>query len=742
MMETNSSEIASATPSIVEQPQDASWLSPVDWIEAARLMLTSRLLDDLEEAELIPAGKVVYAAAARGHELAEILLGFSLEHPRDGAGLYYRSRPFAMTCGLAAEEALASSMARAGSFNGGRDAGAIFALLPNRDYGGPRRARATVIPAVGDVGAQYSPAAGWAQAIVYRQRVLKQRDWAGAIGVALGGDGSVATNGFWGALNTVTTASLPFLFFIEDNGYSISVPSHLQTPGGNIAANLASFKNLTVIEGDGADPADAASKIRRAVLLTRGGSPCLLRLTVPRLNGHSFYDNQAYKTAEQKQREKDRDPMPRLQAYLAERGILSAEGWEALAAAARAEVQRARDVVMEQPDPDPRTAQAFVFYDPERPQLIGGLAVDEPTPRYESQFPGGPLSMRGSAMSMPPMSIPPPSMRGAESMSAITVNAAVKKTLETELRSNPRLVIFGEDVGPMGGLYGTTTSLQTRFGPDRVFDTPLSEEGILGRAVGMALAGLMPVPEIQARKYVEPAMDQLTNCASMRWRTAGRFAAPIVIRMPCGAGPKAGDPFHAVTGEGIFAHTPGLRVAFPSNAEDAVGLLRSALRGNDPTVFLEHRTLLYAPIARRFYPGDQFMVPFGLAKIVQPGEDLTVVTWGEAVYRCLAAAEDLPQRIEIIDLRTIVPWDKQAVLQSIRKTRRCLIVHEETLTCGFGAEIAATLLQEAFFDLDAPVCRVTMGDHPTPYNTALLKAVGPTVERIRTEMKKVLSSSI
>lgn len=326
-------------------------------------------------------------------------------------------------------------------------------------------------------------------------------------------------------------------------------------------------------------------------------------------------------------------------------------------------------------------------------------------------------------------------------MSSITLNAAIRRTLETELRANPRVVIFGEDVGPMGGLYGTTTSLQTRFGAERVFDTSLSEEGIIGRAVGMALSGLLPVPEIQARKYVEPAMDQLTNCASMRWRTAGKFAAPMVVRMPCGCGPKAGDPFHAVTGEGILAHTAGLRVAFPCNAEDAVGLLRSALRGNDPTVFLEHRALLYAPIAKRFYPGDQYMVPFGLARIVQQGDELTIVTWGETVYRCLNAAEELPNSIEIIDLRTIVPWDKETVLRSVRKTRRCLIAHEETMTCGFGAEIAASLAQEAFFDLDAPIVRVASNDHPTPYNTTLIRATAPTAEKIRLQIRKILGSN-
>lgn len=722
---------------------DVPWLSPDDWIELARLMLVSRAIDEIEENELVPAGKVVYACATRGHELAQILLGFALDHPRDGVSLYYRSRAFALSCGLSTHEAFSAALAKAGSFNGGRDAGAIFVLLPNRDYGGPRRARATVIPAVGDVGAQFSPAAGWAHAVVYRQRLLKQRDWAGAIGVAIGGDGSVATNGFWAALNIVTTYSLPYLFFIEDNGYSISVPSGLQTPGGNIASNLAAFGNLTVLDGDGTDPVEAATKIRQAVTHVRTGSPCLLRLSVPRLNGHSHYDTQAYKSADQKQKDWARDPLPKLRSFLAERRILSLEQWDELAAGAQREAAQARDAAMAEPEPPTAEADWYVFHDPDRPQIVGGLSSDELLPRFESIMPQGPMSSRGmGGFSIPPPSMSGPlSMRGSESMSSITLNAAIRRTLETELRSNPRVVLFGEDVGPMGGLYGTTTSLQTRFGAERVFDTSLSEEGIIGRAVGMALSGLFPVSEIQARKYVEPAMDQLTNCASMRWRTAGKFAAPMVVRMPCGCGPKAGDPFHAVTGEGILAHTSGLRVAFPCNAEDAVGLLRSALRGNDPTVFLEHRALLYAPIAKRLYPGDQYMVPFGLARIVQPGDELTVVTWGETVYRCVSAAEELPNSIEIIDLRTIVPWDKEAVLKSVHKTRRCLIAHEETMICGFGAEIAATLAQEAFFDLDAPVLRVASNDHPTPYNTTLIRATAPTTEKIRAQMRRLLSSN-
>lgn len=713
-------------------------LTSADWLEVARLMLTSRMMDQIEEADLIPAGKVVYSVPARGQELAQILMGMALTHPRDGAGVYYRSRPFALACGLTAEQGFATSMGQSGGFSAGRDTGAIFTLTPHRAASGPRRGRATVIPTVGDVGGQYSPAAGWAHAIVFRSRVLGHSDWNGAMAVALGGDGSVASNGFWAALNIVTTQSLPYLFFIEDNGYSISVPSVFQTPGGNIAENLASYKNLYVLEGDGTDPADASAKIDKAVSLVRAGAPCLLRLTVPRLQGHSPFDHQSYKSNEIRQREAARDPFPRIRAYLDEHNILASNDWADFEAQTLRATQAARDAAIAQPAADKATARLYVFSDPEHPQLIGGAVEDPLSGGRPSDVPPAPMSLQAPMSMRGPFSMRGSAMRGAESMAPLTMNAAIKRTLESELRQNARMVVFGEDVGPMGGLYGTTTSLQTRFGAERVFDTSLSEEGIVGRATGMALAGLLPVAEIQARKYAEAAGDQITNLGGMRWRTAGKFAAPMVIRMPCGCGPKAGDPFHAVTSEGTFAHTPGLRVAFPSNAEDAVGLLRSALRGNDPTIFLEHRALLYAPIARRFYPGDQHVVPFGFSRTLMEGDELTLVTWGETVFRCLAAADEYKKRVEVIDLRTIMPWDKQAVLTSVRKTHRCIIVHEDTLTCGFGAEIAATIAEECFTDLEAPVTRVATSDNPTPYSTALLAEVAPTLEKIRAQIAALL----
>jgi 2-oxoisovalerate dehydrogenase E1 component len=312
---------------------------------------------------------------------------------------------------------------------------------------------------------------------------------------------------------------------------------------------------------------------------------------------------------------------------------------------------------------------------------------------------------------------------------------AIRRTLDHELSINPRVLLFGEDIGPKGGVHAVTLGLQDKFGETRVFDTSLSEEGIIGRAVGMALAGLVPVPEIQFRKYAEPANEQLSDCGTMRWRTNNRFAAPIIVRMPLGFF-KCGDPWHSQTNEVQFVHSPGWKVAAPCNAEDAVGLLREALRGNDPVIFFEHRAMLDAPSARRPYPGDDFVLPFGKARIVRTGDDLTIVSWGAMVERCEEAAED--QSVEIVDLRTLMPWDRNAVLASVKRTRRCLIVHEDLMSAGFGAEIAAVVAEEAFLDLDAPVSRLAMPDIPSPHNPALLEWALPSVGDIHSRIEELI----
>ncbi|HMK09840.1 MAG TPA: transketolase C-terminal domain-containing protein [Anaerolineales bacterium] len=674
--------------------------APVDWEQVARLAIRSRRLDDFEEAELAPSGEVPYQFSARGHELAQLLLARQLTHPHDAATVYYRSRPFLLACGLTMAEALAAGMGRTGSPSEGRDVGVVFSLPP--------RSGPTILPASGDVGAQYTPAAGWAQAVGYRARSLGQADWSDALAVALGGDGSVATNGFWSALTMATTLQLPMLFFIEDNGYGLSVPSRLQTPGGDIARNLESFEGLLVLQGSGSDLDGTAALIEQAVGHVRRRGPCLLRLTVPRLSGHTFIDNQAYKSAAEREDEARRDPLAALAARVPR------DVWVSLEAEAESEVRQAVEMAraLSAPAGD---AVRHLFYEG-TPQLVGGL-LPEAEPRVAEPA--------GTAASHP-----------ARRLNLIE---AVRLVLEQELAANPRCLVFGEDVGLKGGVHGATAGMQARFGADRVFDTSLSEEGIIGRAVGMALAGLLPVPEIQFRKYADPATESINDTGTLRWRTAGKFAAPMVVRIPVGHGRKTGDPWHSVSGEAIYAHTLGWRLAIPSNAADAAGLLRSALRGQDPVLFFEHRALLDAPAARRLDPGADYLLPFGVAANVQPGDSLTLVTWGAMVYPSLEAAAHHPGRVEVLDLRTIVPWDREAVLTSVRRTGRCLVVHEDTLTAGFAGEILAVVAAEAFTRLDAPPRRLATPDCPIPYSAGLMAEILPGSETIGAAIAELLA---
>jgi 2-oxoisovalerate dehydrogenase E1 component len=677
-----------------------------DWRAVMRQIAVSRALDDLEESTLVPERKVLYQFSARGHDVTQVLLGTYLTGVRDAVGAYYRSRPLLLTLGLSIDEALASSMMRVGGMSEGRDIGVVFNF--------PRRDGACVLPVCGGVGTQYTPAVGWAQALRYRQNTLGDQQYAGSIAVAHGGDASTATSGFWAALNIVTTERLPLLFFIEDNGYGISVPSDMQTPGGNIARNLSAFRGLRVLDGNGSDPIAAAALIQDAISGVRGGGgPALLRLVVPRLSGHSGQDTQAYKGSAAIAAEHERDPWIKLRAQLVPH-VLTAAEWDAEVGNSRARVAEARARVERCSTPDPARVKRYVFSETADDGAIdvqtqGGLWADgaKPPAGSEQARPNGPR---------------------------INLVTAVRRTLEHELEVNPRVVVFGEDVGRKGGVHAATVGLQEKFGSARVFDTSLSEEGIIGRAVGMAAAGLMPVPEIQFRKYADPAAEQLNDCGTMRWRTANRFAAPMVVRIPGGFF-KCGDPWHSQSNEVQWVHGIGWRVAMASNAEDAVGLLRTALRGNDPTIFFEHRALLDGGWARRAYPGDEFVVPFGKAAFLRTGADLTVVTWGAMVERCELAIQRTGLSADLLDLRTLSPWDREATLASVRKTHRCLIVHEDTMTAGFGAEIAAVLAKEAFFDLDAPIERLAMPDIPSPHSPVLLDAVLPSVDAIARSMR-------
>jgi 2-oxoisovalerate dehydrogenase E1 component len=663
----------------------------VDWQTVARLVLTSRAMDRVEEERLVPEKKVLYQFSARGHDLAQVLLGLHLKDG-DAACGYYRSRPLLLALGVPLADALGSGMGRAGGYSDGRDIGVVF------NYPNPGGCHA--LPMCGGVGAQYTPAAGWAQAIKYKEEELGEGP-GDAIAVVLGGDASCATGGFWSALTIATTQQLPMLFFIEDNGFGISVPSEYQTPGKDIAANLASFKGLTILNGDGTEPEQAARLVAEAVGHVRGRKgPVLLRLTVPRLEGHSYQDTQTYKSEETIKAEWARDPLPKL------RGFAPQLDWDLIETSVDHEVEAAVAEAEGRPVLDAERVGDNMFFSGSPSRVGGGAGIeagttDEPMPEGQR----------------------------------INMVTAIRRVLDQELEANPRLLLFGEDIGPKGGVHAVTLGLQDKFGVARVFDTSLNEEGIVGRAAGMALAGLMPVPEIQFRKYAEPATEQINDIGTMRWRTANRFSAPMVLRVPGGFF-KCGDPWHSQTNEVQFVHNPGWRVAVPSNAEDAVGLLRASLRGHDPVLFFEHRAMLDDSWARRPWPGDGYVLPFGRAKKTREGDAITIVTWGAMVPRCEAAAEGVSA--DIIDLRTLMPWDRDMVLDSVRRTRRCLIVHEDLRTGGFGAEIAAVVADEAFLDLDAPVARVTMPDIPSPHHPSLMEAVLPSPASIRAEIDRLV----
>ena len=683
----------------------------LDWPRIAYLTQLSRAIDDLEETELMKSHEVLYQFSARGHDMAQIILASLLDHPGDAAGGYYRSRPFLLALDLDLEDAMAGPMMRAGGLSDGRDIGVVF-NLPQKNN------RPCFLPMSGGVGAQYTPISGWAESIVYKTNELKDSASEGAIGVALGGDASTSTSGFWAALNNATTRKLPMLFYVEDNGYGISVPTEVQTPGGNIAQNLSAFNNLFIIDGDGSDPHQTATYLARAIQHIREGhGPALVRLRVPRLSGHSGQDTQKYKTELQIADEKSRDPLPRLQEYVISEHLMTAADWAATAQKAKQDVRTALANVRKRPQPDPQGIERFVFSETDakgKPELQqqGGLWRDG------HQFPQGTTLMQ------------------AEN-ERINMLTAIRRTLDVELASNPKLVVFGEDVGPKGGVHAATLGLQETHGKGRVFDTSLSEEGIIGRAVGMAAAGLMPVPEIQFRKYADPAEEQLNDCGTMRWRTANRFAAPMVVRIPGGFF-KVGDPWHSQANEVKWLHSIGWQLAMPSNAQDAAGLLRTAMRDNNPTIFFEHRSMLDDAWARRPWPGDDYVIPFGKATTVREGDKLTVVTWGAMVPRCEKAADALGGDIEVIDLRTLSPWDKDTVVASVSRTHRCLVVHEDNITAGFGGEIVSYLTENIFFDLDAPPRRLAMPDVPSPHNPQLMDAVVPNNERIMAAMKDLL----
>jgi 2-oxoisovalerate dehydrogenase E1 component len=631
----------------------------MDWGKVAYFCLLSRFMDLKEKSERLPM-----SFPAMGHELVQVLTALLMEHEKDTASVYYRSRPLALALGMKPEDIFYANMGK------GRDVGMMYYL------------RGKILPTVGDVGGQFPKAVGWAQAIRYK-------GWDGAVAVAMGGDGSVASSGFWSALNIATTLNLPMVFVIEDNGWGIGVPSYLQTPGGNIAENLRSFKNLTVLDGRGYIPEETYSVLKEGFGIARKNRAVLIRFEVARIEGHSISDRQEYRSREEIEKSREKDPIVYLRSLV--------ENWEEVESRAKEDVERAWEEAKRR-EGERGNLKKHIF--------------------FEGEFAQGD-KVREFKMNKHPK---------------MKMALAIRKAMEEALEENEDVLIFGEDVGLKGGIYGITRGFMERFGERRVFDTSLNELGIVGRAEGMAYAGLKPIAEIQFRKYADEARQAIHNIGFVRWRTNNAFSAPIILRMPVGFIRGISDPWHSFSAEQEFLHMFGWKIAYPSNAEDAYYLLKEALSMNDPVIFLEHRELYFSKLAEREI--SEYL-PFGKGRVVKSGNSLTIVSWGYTLYEALEGVKDMD--VEVIDLRTLKPWDEELVFESVKKTGRLIVVHEDSLTCGFGAEIVSRVVEETFESLKIAPKRLAVPDVPIPFSQELFNLAYPTSDKIRKVVEEMLS---
>ncbi|MEO6982508.1 MAG: transketolase C-terminal domain-containing protein, partial [Edaphobacter sp.] len=529
------------------------------------------------------------------------------------------------------------------------------------------------------------------------------------------GEGATSQGEFWESLNTASNGKLPVLYVVEDNGYAISTPVEANTPGGNISRLVANFPNVHFAEVDGTDAVASYKAMVEAVAYCRAGhGPALVHGHVIRPYSHSLSDDERnYRSAAELEADSLRDPISRMQMWLLREGILDEDGINRLERQVDDEVQRAADLAVRAVLPSVESITRHVYSED----------LSSQDDRFATE--------------------PKPTADTAERTMADLINACLKD----EMRRDERIVVFGEDVAdatrdePLragklkgkGGVFKLTAGLQTEFGNDRCWNSPLAEANIVGRGIGMAVRGLKPVVEIQFFDYIWPAMHQMRNELSLiRWRSNGTFSCPLVIRVPIGGYLTGGSIYHSQSGESIFTHTPGVRVVMPSNALDALGLLRTAIRCDDPVLFLEHKRLYRETFGRAVYPGPEYTIPFGKAKVVRPGKDLTVVTYGAVVPRALQAAQKLHRTkgidVELIDLRSLTPYDWETIAESVRKTNRVIVAHEDMLSWGYGAEIAARIGDELFHDLDAPVRRVAAMDTFVAYQPLLEDAILPQPE--------------
>jgi 2-oxoisovalerate dehydrogenase E1 component len=716
--------------------QNYDGLTPEQLIEAYRIMYTSRRIDD-REILLKRQQKIFFQMSGAGHEAIGMAAGTVLKPGYDWFYPYYRDRALCLAVGAKPVEMFLQAVGAADDpSSGGRQMPSHWGFKNLNVVTQSSPTGSQVLQAIGcaEAGRYYSQRPKSAEIpsgekADYRQ--FKDVSFHGdeVVYVSLG-DGTTSEGEFWEAMNAAALNKLPVIFCIQDNGYAISVPIEMQTAGGSISRLVSGFPNFHFEEVDGTDPVASCAAFQRAAQYCREGhGAAFVHAHVIRPYSHSLSDDERlYRPDAERERDAARDPVSRTQMFLLREGILDAKGINDLEQKVEAELQLAVDQALEALPPAPETISQFVY----SPDVDPTSAAFDTEPTVEADSSDG------------------------KKPAAKTMADLINATLHDEMKRDERIVVFGEDVADCsreeylkrklvkgkGGVFKLTFGLQCEYGGDRVFNSPLAEAAIVGRATGMATRGLKPVVEIQFFDYIWPAMMQIRDELSViRWRSNNAFSCPLVIRVAIGGYLTGGAIYHSQCGESTFTHIPGLRVVFPCNALDAAGLLRTAIRCDDPVLFLEHKRLYRETYGRAPYPGPDYMIPFGKAKIVNPGTDLTVITYGAVVPRALQAAQKLERehgvKVELIDLRTLNPFDWETIAESVSKTNRALIAYEDTLSWGYGAEIAARIADQLFDQLDAPVRRIAAADTFVAYQPILEDAILPQANDLFRAMKEL-----